>query len=231
MHICPVTIKDPPMKQLIYIFGVTLLFASKAFGQDYCVPVNYRSGQACIQGYGRIHKVLLTGTAGSLIADTPACGPDYRNRTQHMLQVRAGGTVSGTLSIFYTSTHTNVWIDLNDDGVFAANERLFVTGFPNYTSCSGYLETAPWYDQVYAINFTLPADANPGVHRMRIRTAYLNTAETGILLDPCASTNGRLTHYYGTTLDYMVRVSGISPTPFASSPAVSSLTITQPSTR
>jgi hypothetical protein len=191
-----------PYTLLSFLF----LFGMEAVAQQYCTPVYEKSGQACIQGYGRIANVHLSSAAGEL-ADTPVCGSDYRNRTTKApLKVAAGGQITGTLLIKYTSTHTNVWIDFDDNGTFDAKELLFITGFPNYEYSSPFLGTAPWYEQVYKVSFNLPAGSRLGIHRMRIRTAYLNTSDTNITLDPCARSVGRHVLYYGTTLDYSVEV-------------------------
>jgi hypothetical protein len=76
-----------------------------------------------------------------------------------------------------------IWIDFDDDLIFSEDEQIVFNvqlpflGLPEY------------------VDFTLPEDANTGLHVMRARTNYENAC-----LDPCEY------YYFGEAEDYMVEV-------------------------
>ena len=95
-------------------------------------------------------------------------------------------TVKVTLATGFTYG-TNVWIDLNDNLTFEANELLF----------SGEsLNTNPFIQDA---SFLLPADAPLGLHRMRI----VSTDIVQVPADPCYSGS------YGITLEFTINVTAI----------------------
>jgi len=94
---------------------------------------------------------------------------------------------------FLGGTHgCAIWVDWNQDGTFAAGERMFVT--------SAYATTA-------AGSFTVPMTALPGNTRMRVKAAYSNSAPS----DPCR------TAFSGEMEDYTFNV--VATTPCSGTPA------------
>ena len=104
-----------------------------------------------------------------------------------------------TLATTY-SYHSNVWIDLNDNFTFEADELLFsvptneLSPFPN-----PYINDA---------SFEMPVDAPLGLHKMRI----VSTDTLLPVADPCYSGS------YGVTLDFAVNITA-APTCLAPSNA------------
>lgn len=80
------------------------------------------------------------------------------------------------------------WIDYNRDGVFDASERV-VNLTTNNTSSPAYRASG---------NFTVPANAKPGITGMRIT---LQQPGSSVAPDPCGTYNG-----YGETEDYLVEL-------------------------
>jgi PKD repeat protein len=88
-----------------------------------------------------------------------------------------------------------VWIDYNDDGLFDPSETIYasVTSWPALSSATPA-----------DFSFSIPADAAPGVHRMRVRTVTVwEDIWDGI--DPCEL------YDYGQTQDYLVLVKELMP--------------------
>src|SRR5690606_10487154 len=81
----------------------------------------------------------------------------------------------------------NIWIDFNDNGAFEPLEQL-LSDF--------VLALTP----SFAISkISIPDSAPPGIHRMRVRTAYSTSG-----IDACSSVN------YGETHDYDVNVIAVT---------------------
>ena len=88
------------------------------------------------------------------------------------------------------SYSVNVWIDFNDNLTFEPSEIVH-TGLSTNAN-----------PVVYQADFTMPADATLGVHKMRI-----GTADNDTLQDPCY--NGA----YGVTLDFNLEVIAVACVP------------------
>lgn len=135
-----------------------------------------------------ISEVLLNGT--SLNLDTSSPGIGYTNLTGlGPFNLTAGVSSSVSVTKFWTGTNYDegiaVWIDYDQDEVFAASERVYVDGANQTTTVTG--------------NFTVPLTALAGNTRMRVQLQYNVTPD-----DPC-DTNA--TGYsFGETEDYTVNI-------------------------
>jgi len=116
--------------------------------------------------------------------------------TLHIPDLVQTGTYSGQVKVRYSSPYVidRIWIDYDDDGVFESTEAIHTstTSYPAFSSSSP--------DN---FSFTMPADANPGIHRLRVRAIYLYSSPLPI--DPC------YTYQYGQTQDYLVEVVELKP--------------------
>lgn len=109
------------------------------------------------------------------------------------------------LSVSFTETYAggdhgfNIWVDWNNDGVFAVAEKVYGSAALNGTGFSG--------------SFTIPLATTPGDYRMRIRAQY-NTSDPA----SCSSIT------YGEALDFKLTATSpcVSPatpaTPTSNSP-------------
>lgn len=110
--------------------------------------------------------------------------------------------VKVTLATGY-SYHSNVWIDLNDNYIFEAEELLY--SIPT-------AELSPYPNpNITDASFEMPVNAPLGMHRMRI----VSTDVVQTVANPCY--NGS----YGVTLDFMVN---ITPAPSCLAPTNASAT-------
>jgi hypothetical protein len=205
------------MKKSFSIFKklgfLTALLASlqlNGLAQTYCTPSYQYPGQSCTYGYGKIYNVNIAGVNGSELDDAPACSPDYKDRTGSVaaLQLATGRVYFGSVGINYLYTHYSIWIDYDDDGMFASSERVASGDYPSMSYLSQYLNAPPYYNLVYSFSISIPPTAPTGTHRMRVRSTY--TAGTGTAtVDPCAITNAtsqNIPNYYGSAADYLVTV-------------------------
>ena len=159
----------------------------------------------------KIKDVLLNGDTDSLKSlNTPftfegGMGDlggytDYTDSTGLGLpDMTQTGTYTGQvkLRLSWPEQAVRIWIDYDDDGVFETSESI-------YASPTSY----PALSSSLPANFsvTIPADATPGIHRMRVRTVSIYASPSiysGI--DPC------LTYTYGQTQDYLVEVKELKP--------------------
>ncbi len=86
---------------------------------------------------------------------------------------------------------TSIFIDFNDNNVFEEHEGV-LTNYQN-----------PWGWGQSTTNLTVPYDANPGLHRMRVKGAFYQNTNNA-----CGTIN------HGQTLDFLVNISN-GTTPFA----------------
>src|SRR5690606_1282264 len=77
----------------------------------------------------------------------------------------------------------SIWIDFNDNGAFDASEKLLT---------DVALATNPAFASA---SIDIPASADPGIHRMRVRAVYSTTG-----LDACASVASGETHDYDVNI-------------------------------
>jgi hypothetical protein len=112
---------------------------------------------------------------------------DFTNLTANMT-IGTAYSFSATIAPFYNSDVVAVWIDLDQDGVFAnPAERLYLNT-PAASPSTGTI--------------TIPATALTGTTRMRVRLDYSNVNPS-----PCGNTA------YGNTEDYTVVISTASSCP------------------
>jgi len=166
-----------------------------------------------------ISRVAIYGYSGSNLLDgalacPTGCNNGYFDRTALSVNLQQGGSYADTVyNLYGRYDHTGIWIDFNDDGVFSnATEEVFLGG--NYST----------FQQAIGGTINIPLNANPGTHRMRVRSAYTgNTAPTGPNdVDPCAyqSTGSTIyTFYGGSTRDYVANI--IQAPPCSGTPSIS----------
>jgi len=122
----------------------------------------------------------------------PATG--YTDRTSiPAAKLYVGKSYASTLTTNgeqYTTTdgiHFKIWIDFNDDFIFQSSEMV-------YNSASLYLK-----NQTASFNISIPANADMGIHRLRIRAVYEDGYNT-VPLDACNDAD------FGETQDYNVNI-------------------------
>gem|GEM_PF-1209484 len=107
------------------------------------------------------------------------------------------GTYTGQVKtrLTWEGVTDRVWIDYNDDGFFEDSEEIHAfntdpgEGFSSSTSDN--------------FSFTIPLDATPGIHRLRVR--LIQTWSDPFPIDPC------YTYQYGQTQDYLVEIQELKP--------------------
>jgi len=109
---------------------------------------------------------------------------NYGDFTDLSTEVLAGNSYTMQVSAGYNGHSLNIWIDLNDDFYFDEPENIL----SNY-----YLADM---GVTYSPQITIPADANDGSHRMRVRSSYGAPGNS-----PCE------TYTYGEVEDYTVIIS------------------------
>src|SRR5690606_10280273 len=124
------------------------------------------------------------GITGVTMGDVsfPVSDVLYYEYTDAVANIQAGTTVSSSVSFNTGYTYdTNIWIDLNDDGIFDNATELVFDG-----ASYDYLDTT----------FPLSTDAMQGTHKMRIGTAYSGQSTP----NPCYSGS------YGVTIDLTINI-------------------------
>ncbi len=151
----------------------------------YCIPT-YDNG---VTDGDLISNVVIEGTTLSNFSGVDPSGPSYTYYTgapNHTAVLQAGSTYNISITVgTFGQQQVAVWIDSNDDGQFADSEKV---GYTQGSIASGGTGTFP-----LNISCLIP----PGVHRMRIRDVFNNSAQT---LSPCAN------YGYGETEDYDITV-------------------------
>lgn len=116
--------------------------------------------------------------------DTTGCDlngyGDHMNRVANLL---LGKKYQLQASVGYANENLSLWIDFNDDFTFDTTEILLA----DMNIATAYVLTGD--------SIQIPAGANTGSHRMRVRIHWVNTSA-----DPCVAFD------YGETHDYMVNI-------------------------
>ncbi|RYZ50263.1 MAG: T9SS type A sorting domain-containing protein, partial [Sphingobacteriales bacterium] len=184
-------------------FSNVLPVALSAPSQCYCTPVYTYAPSGCADD-DNIESFTLTGENGTSISDlNTGCstGAYDDNTGLPAVSLAAGFSYSGSMSSILGSLESaRIWIDAGDDGFFDATDEV---GLISDVATTGS-----------AFSITVPATANPGLHRMRVRLVYNQTAAS---IDPCGS------YVYGETHDYMANVIPPPTCPAPSGLTVSSL--------
>ena len=168
--------------------------------------------------------VYTSGTSsGDLISNVAISGPgltwsnptgttngtpsfvSYTNLPPVVMQAATTYSMTVTAGTFSNQAFA-VWIDANDDNVFAASEKV---GFTTSNTVGSFGSVT--------FNINLPCTPPLGIHRMRVRGWY---AGSGSTMDPCAS------YSWGEAEDYLVQfVAGVPFTPtFTAAPTTQSCT-------
>ncbi|HAK78129.1 MAG TPA: hypothetical protein DCM71_14755 [Runella sp.] len=150
----------------------------------YCIPTHTNG---CTYGI-LITSVQLGGTTLSSNSDCASGG--YSFITSPIKDLTMGQSNSFTVSLegYYNPAQIAIWVDLNKDAQFQANEKLFTTNSGRTQAITGTI--------------TVPAGSSIGQTRMRIIVNF-SSAPT----NPCG------TYTYGETEDYYVNL--ICPAPTA----------------
>jgi len=149
---------------------ISLIMAS------YCTP-SYTNG--CSAGDEIDDFILNTinhmnsGCSTGGYGDFTSMSTDLAQDSMYVLQI----------STNYSNQKLTIWIDFNDDASFDASEQV-VTNFSLGTAST-----------LYSTFATIPANANPGSHRMRARISW-----STLCSDPCDN------YQYGEAHDYMVNI-------------------------
>lgn len=159
--------------------------------QTYCTPA-YSTG--CTWG-DDLNSVVLNGHGTSVLSDlNTGCGTtSYSDKTASFTAVDLMQSITYPVQLnttygFPTAELASIWIDFNNDGTFAATEKL-LTDLP--------LAMSPSFATG---NITIPVNAPTGIHRMRVRVIYSTTG-----VDACTNAS------YGETHDYNVNILALPP--------------------
>tara|TARA_B100000925_G_scaffold208576_1_gene158845 strand:+ start:23 stop:1099 length:1077 start_codon:yes stop_codon:yes gene_type:complete len=144
----------------------------------YCVPVP----ADCSFGDG-----FLSITLGDIEHQNSGCSPDgYGDFSDQSTDLEQGVTYPFTMTTGYDEQYVSMWVDFNDDGVFSSNELLITDEIVNTIG-------AP-----VEIPITIPADAQLGEHRLRIKTDWQIPSSDNPCQPPVSG--------YGETEDYTVNI-------------------------
>lgn len=144
---------------------------------QYCVNNLYAVG--CLYG-----DYINDVSVGAINQTGTGCGQNgYSDYTGLVADFEQGSTNALTVTVGNYGQYVSMWIDLNDDYVFDASEKLV-----SYLYCS-----TPGIN--YSANFYISPFATLGEHRMRLRCAQYTFP-----LDPCAN------YFYGEVHDYTVNI-------------------------
>ncbi|MBU3675749.1 MAG: hypothetical protein FGM54_01000, partial [Chitinophagaceae bacterium] len=147
----------------------------------YCIPVANCSAGDLIASVTLNTLVNNSGTTcnGAYVDYTTSSNPSH---TTTLLPSSTYNCVVGAGS---WAQDYAAWIDYNDDGIFAATERI------------GYTTTTLQANQTASFPISLACTPPAGPHRLRVRSAY---ATPGVNITPCG------TQSYGETEDYIITI-------------------------
>lgn len=145
----------------------------------YCIPE--KSSNACT--YMWITNVTTSGGIVNFNNSSDCSSTSYTDYSSFSVSQKQGNMVNMSFTSQGYALNYSVWIDFNDDGLFASGERVIAYGNSgNLTVSTG---------------FTVPAGVSPGTYKMRVRADYNGYAAPS---DPCAAL------IYGETEDYALTV-------------------------
>ncbi len=133
-----------------------------------CVPTS--ASTSCTYYVGTTGQPVIINGIASSISDASACGSGtggssrYYNNVAQSVTMARGGTYTGTMCAQNYYVTGQIWIDFNDNGVFD-NTTETVGGVAPIPCCTTP-STRP------AVTLNIPANANPGAHRMRVIGGY-----------------------------------------------------------
>ena len=115
------------------------------------------------------------------------CSPNgYGDFTDQIGTAEIGLSYTASFQTGYADQMVSMWIDFNNDTTFSELERI-LTDF-----------NLPAANQMFEVEITIPGNAFPGIHRMRIGSNWIDPSSP----DPCASLN------YGEWEDYHIEITG-----------------------
>ncbi|MES2703643.1 MAG: GEVED domain-containing protein, partial [Bacteroidota bacterium] len=157
-----------------------------------CTPT---FGTPCTSYYMDARIASLVGVSGSIVDNTTCGGTSYEVMTSMITTLNAGAVYSASIYgglTYWNNSTVQVWIDFNDNGSFETTETVGGIAL-NMTS------------QTQVTSLTIPAGANPGLHRMRIVGNYGCCGNSNYPnINPCPNTS--IT--YGDARDYSVVIAG-----------------------
>ncbi len=222
------TLKQVALSTAFLLFG--LMNSVLSYGQSYCVPYSYYGcNYNSTTRYGVIERVQLTDVGNNMLYNKSASGCDA-GLTTALPTVGAGWSLVTTTPAFTLSSGSKytmgvsasmtsgatmynyvmniyMWVDLNRDGNFAANEFMSSgwTGPSTNTTAYGV------GGNIQNNSFTLPCGITPGTSRMRLILSYSYVLSAGQSCYTGISTTP--TFYYGEIEDYTVNLA--NPTSLA----------------
>lgn len=151
----------------------------------YCIPTHTNG---CTYGI-LITSVLLGGTTLSSNSDCASGGYSFITSPVKSLTLGQSNSFTVSLEGYYNPAQIAIWVDLNKDAQFQANEKLFTTTSARTQAITGTI--------------TVPAGSSIGQTRMRVIVNF-SSAPT----NPCG------TYTYGETEDYYVNLVCPAPTAY-----------------
>lgn len=149
----------------------------------YCAPA-YSMGCANGDVITRFRLGSLDNNTGTTCSSNPRGYSNYTSLSTDLVQGSSYTATIQTGAGSLAGQGVAVWIDFNDNELFEETEKFYTsTNIP--------------YGGTGSILITVPADAAPGVHRLRVR---LVDETSGSAIEPCSS------YAWGETEDYTVRV-------------------------
>jgi len=167
---------------------LVLLLLGNVLSQAQCIPL-YNVAIGC-SGADDIDDFILYSTGTTSIIDTnTGCTPGshaIRTGLFRPLELLQGETYTGIMTTHKDNGVARIWIDFNNDLIFQPSD-----------SVSAHV-LLPMNSLPYPFTITIPANADTGIHRMRVRRSRNSSA--GNSIDPCAL------QVYGESHDYNVRI-------------------------
>ena len=147
-----------------------------------------------------MNNFTLIGSSGTMSDPFTPNAVGYLDRTSVVAPVTLIESLTYATTIGYTAANSymenSIWIDFNDDGTFETSECVsapFGTPASTVSSSTG--------------NLIIPSGVMSGIHRMRVRNAYLSGVTTlESAMDPCLDYDGTDYYYWGSTADYTVNI-------------------------
>ena len=147
-------------------------------------PVHINIGY-CTPAFSSTSDYITNFSLGEINNSTGFSPGGYGNYTDLVANLTSGNNEASLTSSSGSGNHgVAIWIDFNDNLIFEESERV-----ATYDNVQG--------GQTVSIPVIIPADANPGSHRLRVIYQY-NTA--GLNINPCASAS------FGEAEDYTVNI-------------------------
>ncbi len=158
------------------------IFINDGSPANYCIPTSSCSAGDIIDDFS-FNTIIQTNTG---------CGingySDFTNLSTTLVQ---SGIYTMSLNTNYGNQNVSMWIDFNDDAVFNNTDERVLFDFNLANS-----------GVTYSTDISIPSNANPGNHRMRVRTRWSSSCN-----DPCTNFT------FGETHDYSVYISNTTQAP------------------